>query len=325
MLDGTAKRTRPLEHAWLQWPAFRFLFQRLANSAIVLLAASALVFFCLHLAPGDVADALVGDAADDAAREAARIAWGLDRPIWEQYLSYLGKLLQGDLGYSFLHSEPVTSVIRSRLIPTVQLTGLAAIFAVVMAVSVTILTGTGRPRIAAVSSLLELILISTPSFWLGILLIYFVSFKLNLMPIVGTNTLAVLILPALTLGLRVGGELIQIMREAINQALLEPFTLSARARGITDLGYSFRHGLKHASLPAITVGGWIAGNLLTGTFLIEVLFGRSGVGTLTVSAVLSRDTPLVMGVALVAAAVYVMVSTLVDVAVHLIDPRLRNT
>lgn len=125
------------------------------------------------------------------------------------------------------------------------------------------------------------------------------------------------------LGLRIAGELIQIMRRTIDQVLEEPFTLSARARGISDLRYSLSHGLKHASIPAVTVSGWIVGSLLAGTFLIEVLFGRSDLGSLTVQAVLSRDTPLVMGVALNGAVIYVVTSILVDIIVRRLDPRLR--
>lgn len=300
------------------------VLRRLASALLVLFAAATLVFFALQLTPGSVLDIIAGQATSEQARVEAAAAWGLDRPVHEQYLAYLGRLLQGDLGYSYILGQPVSDVILERAPATLELALFSLIFAFVITLAVVILTGTGSRRAARISSFVELVLVSTPSFWLGILLIFLVSFKFNLLPIVGGNRYLIVILPALTLGLRIAGELIQIMRSAIGRTLAEPFTLSARARGISNFAYSRRHALRHAALPVVTVSGWIVGSLLTGTFVVEQLFGRTGVGTLTVKAVLSRDTPVVMGVSLVAAAIYVLVSTLVDILYVRLDPRLRQ-
>lgn len=299
--------------------------RKIASAVAVLFAATTLVFFSLQLAPGNVIDVIVGDAASDVSREEAAAEWGLDRPLYEQYANYLLRLAKGDLGHSYILAQPVTKVIGDRIGPTIELTFCAAVIAITVAVTVIVLTGTGTPRASHISSLIELVLVSTPGFWLGIILMFVVSFHLGLLPVVGSNSFLVVLLPATTLGLKIAGELIQIMRGAVNRALQEPFALSAKARGISDIGFSLRHGLRHAALPAITVAGWVVGTLLTGTFVIEQLFGRSGIGTLTVKAVLSRDTPVVMGVALLAAAIYVVVNTIVDILYTLIDPRLRHT
>ncbi|WP_404294313.1 ABC transporter permease (plasmid) [Microvirga sp. RSM25] len=304
--------------------AVALLARKVVSGATILFAATTLIFFSLQLAPGNVIDALVGDAASDVSREAATAEWGLDKPLHEQYANYLARLAHGDLGRSYILSQSVTKVISDRIGPTLELTLTAAVIAVAVAVTVIVLTGTGRPVIARISSLLELILVSTPGFWLGIVLMFIVSFQLGLLPVVGSNGFLTLLLPGATLGLKVAGELIQIMRGAIDRALEEPFALSAKARGISDIGFSLRHGLRHAAIPAITVAGWIVGSLLTGTFVVEQLFGRPGIGTLTVKAVLSRDMPVVMGVSLLAAAAYVGVSSIVDVLCTFIDPRLRH-
>ncbi|CUX67026.1 MULTISPECIES: ABC transporter permease [Rhizobium/Agrobacterium group] len=298
--------------------------RKFAAAFLVLFAAITLVFFSLQLAPGDVVDALVGDAGTDISRAAAVAEWGLDKPLYEQYTSYVARVLTGDFGQSYTMAQPVTKVISDRIWPTFELAGAAGVIAIVIALIVTILTGTGARWAARLSSFVELVLVSTPTFWLGILLIFFVSFKWNLLPVVSGNRCVVVILPASALGLRMAGELIQIMRNAIGKAVNEPFALSAKARGISDIGFSLRHGLRHAALPAITVSGWLIGSLLTGTFVVEHLFGRSGIGSLTVKAVLARDTPVVMGVSILAAAVYVAVSTLVDILYVFVDPRLKD-
>ncbi|MFM0348182.1 ABC transporter permease [Paraburkholderia sp. RL17-347-BIC-D] len=302
----------------------KFVAKKIAVSLIVLFAAVTLVFFSLQLAPGDVVDALVGNAATDVSREAAAAEWGLNRPLYEQYLSYIGRVVSGDFGQSYTLSTPVATAIATRIVPTFELASAAGVIAICFALIVIVLTGTGTPWAARIASFVELLLVSTPTFWLGILLMFLMSFKLDLLPVVGGNPFLVVILPAAALGLRMAGELIQIMRNAINKAVGEPFALSAKARGISDIGFSIRHGLRHAALPAITVAGWLVSSLLTGTFVVEQLFGRSGIGTLTVKAVLSRDTPVVMGVSLLAGFVYVAVSSVIDIIYTLIDPRLRD-
>lgn len=299
--------------------------RRLGAALFVMLTAATLVFFGMKLAPGDILDIIAGQATSELARAEVAAAWGLDRPLWEQYGSYLSRLLQGDLGHSYILGRPVLDVILERSSATLALASLSMLFALALAFGIIILTGTGKRWAAALSSVVELLLVSAPSFWLGILLIFLVSFKLNLLPIVGQDAFAILILPALTLGLRIGGELLQIMRSEISRVQQQPFALSAKARGISAIGFSYHHALRHAALPVVTVAGWIVGSLLTGTFVVEQLFGRTGLGTLTVKAVLSRDTPLVMGIALAAAAVYISISTLVDLLQGLLDPRLRQT
>lgn len=298
--------------------------RKIGVGLLVLWAAATVVFFAMHLAPGSILDVVAALATSELARTEAAAEWGLDQPLHVQYLQYLVRLLHGDLGHSYALGQPVIDVILERAPASLELTFLSILIALALAFSVVILTGTGSPVAAKIFSFVELVLVSMPSFWLGILLMFFVSFKLQWLPVIGTDRHLVLILPALTLGLRIAGELIQIMRSAIARTLDEPFTLSARARGISDIAYSYHHAIRHASLPVITVTGSIVGSLLTNAFVIEQLFGRTGIGTLTVKAVLLRDIPVVVGVALVAAAIYIAISTLVDILYVLVDPRLRT-
>lgn len=297
---------------------------RITSIFLVLFFSATLVFWGIHLAPGSILDVIAGQATSPAVRAEVAAEWGLDQPLWKQYFSYMGKLLHGDLGDSYVLNQPVLDAIWERAPATLELAGASLLLAFALTFIVIVLTGTGSRFWMRVSYVFELFFVSSPSFWIGIILIYFVSFRLNWLPIVGENRFAILILPALTLALKISGELTQIMRSEISRILSQPFVLSARARGISDIRFSFSHALHHALLPVVSVSGWIAGNLLAGTFVIEELFGRTGIGTLTVKAVLSRDTPLVVGSALVAAAIYVLISAIADWILVLLDPRVGS-
>ncbi|EJN04985.1 ABC transporter permease [Phyllobacterium sp. YR531] len=296
---------------------------RIGSGIIVLWAAITLSFISLHVAPGDIVSLLIGEQIRTPAIEAAiRAEWGLDEPLIKQYLSYLWRVLHGDFGRSYVLQTDVATLVLSQIWPTLKLTGAALVVAVVFAVVSAVATaGLRWPR--RIAGGMELVLVSTPSFWLGIVLLFVFSFTLKLFPVAGDRNFAALVLPALSLGLSLGAVIGQVLREGLERALEEPFALTVRSWGANALTLRLRHGLRHAALPAVTLTGWLIGNLLSGAVITEQVFGRPGLGKITVDAVLGKDLPVVLAVAILSAFIYVVLSTLVDTLYLLLDPRLR--
>lgn len=305
-------------------PTARKVLARVLSGLAVLWAAATLAFLAVNLAPGDIVDILVGDQIATPEVEAAiRAEWGLDRPLIVQYVSYLGRLLHGDFGRSYMLQTDVFALLAGQVWPTLKLTaaafGVAVVFALVSA-----LTTAHRPVGSRVAGGLELFLVSTPSFWLGIVLLYVFSFTLKLFPVAGDRTLSALVLPALALGLPLGAVVSQVLRQSLERALEEPFALTVRSWGAGEAVLRLRHALRHAAIPAATLAGWLIGGLLGGAVITEQVFGRPGLGRVTVEAVLSKDIPVILAVAMFSAAIYVAMSTIVDLLYLLFDPRLRG-
>ncbi|MFU2317272.1 ABC transporter permease [Rahnella sp. PCH160] len=298
--------------------------RRLLSGGLVLWAAVTLSFISVYLAPGDIVSLLMGEQVQTPAIEAAiRAEWGLDQPLYLQYLYYLWRVLHGDFGRSYMLNTDVSSLVLSQLWPTLKLTGLALVVSLVFAVVMAVATAHRRlgQRIAGG---IELILASTPSFWLGIVLLFIFSFTLRWFPVAGDRSFSSLVLPALSLGLAQGAVVSQVLRRGLEDALDEPFVLTLRAWGLGNRIIRLRHALRHAALPAVTLTGWLSGGLLSGAVITEQVFGRPGLGKITVDAVLGKDLPVVLAVAIFSALVYVVLSTLVDILYLFIDPRLRD-
>ncbi|GGM16755.1 MULTISPECIES: ABC transporter permease [Micromonospora] len=311
----------------MRQPHLRAVTRRLGTGLVVLWAASSAAYLALLAAPGDTVDAIVGDGADTPQIRAEIISeWALDRPAAVQYLDYLHRLAGGDLGRSYLLQRPVAEVIGEQLAATVTLAGTAAGLGVLLAlVLATTTAGSRRPWLRRASSGLELVLVSTPTFLIGIVLLTVFSFRLGLFPVAGDQGFAALVLPAVTLALPIAGLLAQILRDALDRALDEPFVLTARARGTRESAVLLRHALRHALLPTITLAGWLFGILLGGAVIVEQVFGRPGLGQVTLAAVLGKDMPVVLAVVTLSAAVYVVLNTAADLAYLLVDPRLRRS
>jgi peptide/nickel transport system permease protein len=301
---------------------------RLGTGVLVLWLAATAAFIAIHALPGRIEDVLAGDLAYPGLRETIAAQWGLDRSLLWQYGQFLSRLGHADLGTSFVMQQPVAAVLQSQLLPTAQLAGSAGLLAVVLAILIATLTaGTTTSHGAwgsRIASILELTFTSTPVFWLGMLLLIAFSFQLRLFPVSGANGWRSLVLPAVTLALPTAGILSQVMREALEAALERPFVVTVRSRGLGELALRFRHVLRHALLPVVTLGGWLIGSLLGGAVITEKMFGRPGIGSVTLNAVTSQDVPVVLAVVLLAAFVHVVISTLLDVAYLFIDPRLRS-
>lgn len=301
------------------------LLRRLGGAAVVLWAAATAAYLALHLAPGDTVDTLVGDGPDTPLIRAQIAAdLGLDRPAVVQYVTYLWRLLHGDLGRSYVLQRPVVDVIGGQIWPTVKLTLVATAFAAIIAVGLAILT-TGQARwLRGLVSTVELTVVSAPAFLVGILLLSVFSFRLGWFPVSGDRDAAALVLPALALALPIGTLLSQVIREGLDRALDEPFALTARSRGITGYALLWRHALRHALLPAVTLAGTLIGFMLSAAVVVERVFGRPGLGEVATEAVGNKDIPVVLAVVMLAAAIYVALSTLADLAYLVIDPRLRK-
>jgi len=294
------------------------------SMVLVLWGAATVAFVAFRLIPGDPVDVMLGPQAQvsDAVKDALRGELGLDRPVLEQYVTYLAQLLRGDLGESYQLRMPVTEVIGRQLGATVQLTSLALVFAVVIALAVTLVARSGPARTAAAAA--ELVVLSSPVFWIGLLLLTVFAFGLGWFPVSGSRDPATIVLPAVTLALPVAALLGQVLRDGIEEAERQPFATTVRARGAGWTRLTLRHTLRHGASGAITLAAYFVGSLLGGAVLVETVFARPGIGRVTLTAITDRDLPVVTGVILLSAAVFVTVNLLVELAYPLIDPRLRR-
>lgn len=304
----------------------RFLLRRLGAGVVVLWGAATLAFLALHALPGDIVDTLLGPAtsATPQLRAQIRTDLGLDQPLLVQYGRTLGDLATGDLGRSYQLGREVTDVLHGQIQPTVELALAASATAIALALLSAYLTAGRSGPLLRVVSVAELLAASIPSFWLGLVALMFLSYRLNLLPAAGADSPAALVLPALTLALPVAGVLSQVVRREVDDAGTRPFVLTARARGASARAVLLRHTLRHAALPVATLSGWVVGSLLGGAVLTETVFARPGLGRVLVIAATSRDLPVVTALVLLSAAVFVLVNLLVDLLYLIIDPRLRK-
>ncbi|RLP74082.1 ABC transporter permease [Mycetocola tolaasinivorans] len=303
-----------------------FLALRILAGLGVVLVAVSLGFFLLRLVPGaDSVQTLIGANGRALTNEqiaAVRADLGLDHSLIVQYGIYLGKLVTGDLGTSYLQRQPVSLILGPQILSTLQLAGTALGFAWILATVSTLLTAGRRRLIETPGRVVEIIAASLPQFWLGLMLLLVFAIGWHWFPVSGGTGFSGIVLPALTLAIPLAGLIGQLTRESFTEALDQPFVLSARARGLSDLSVRFRHALRHALIPALAFSGQSIGWLLGGTLVVEEIFARPGIGRVIFAAVNSRDLPLVLGVVIVVAVGYVLVSIIVDILYRIIDPRI---
>lgn len=297
--------------------------RRVVRVLVVVWGAATAGFVVLRLIPGDPVDVMLGVQArvSDAVRDQIRVDWGLDQAPLVQYFQYLGRLLQGDLGVSYQLRAPVADVIAQQALPTLQLTAGALLLAIVMAAGGALL-GRGK-RTKPVISFIELVVISSPTFWIGLLLLAVFSFQLNWFPVTSTSGLSSLVLPSLTLALPVAGIISQILRQGLDFAEAQAFSTTARSRGVTPAGLVTRHTLRHAAMDTLTLSGYLVGSLLGGAVLVESVFARPGLGRVAIRAIIGRDVPVILGVIVLAALVFAVLNLVVDLSYRALDPRLR--
>lgn len=297
---------------------------RLGTSLLVLWGAVTVSFCALLLTPGTVEDALIGTSTvSPEVRQQIITDYGLDQSLLVQYTSYLGNVLTGDLGYSYQLHQSVTSAIGDQFGDSLQLGLTAMALGLVAATALSLFTAHRARWLRGISSGVELVGVSVPTFWVGLMLLTFFSYQLGWFPATGEGA-ASLVLPSLAVAVPLTALLTQVMREGLELALDEPFVLTARARGMSDFGVRLRHALRHALLPVVTLAGWMLGSLIGAMVVIEQVFNRQGIGRLVLNAVEVKDLPVVMGVVLLSALIYVVISALLDLLYHVIDPRLRG-
>ncbi|ADU72540.1 ABC transporter permease [Pantoea sp. At-9b] len=303
---------------------------RLGAAVFVLWGTITVTFLVLAVLPGDRATILLnitsGQVIERTPAELAPInaQYGFDKPIAEQYLHYLSRLLHADLGFSFELQRPVSHIIAEQLLPTFTLAIAALLLAWLIAIPWTLLTAGRHRRLGALGAAVETIMAGLPPYWIGILLLIVFAIDLRWFPVVGGASLWGTVLPAFTLAIPLAGFIGHAIRGEFESRLQQPFVLSARARGMSLAGVRLRHVLRHALIPAITLSGWAIGNLLSGAVLVEAVFARPGLGNVLVNAVSNKDFALVSGIVILISFLYIVINLVVDLISLIIDPRLRG-
>jgi len=309
-----------------------YVVRRLLALIPVALVVATVTFVLMHLAPGDPASVIAGPyaSADDIRRLEHQL--GLDQPLWVQLTRWYGRLLRGDLGDSIFLRKPVLAAIADRVEPTLLLTVLATAVAVLIGVPAGIVSAHRHNTTADQAVMIAaLVGISIPNFLLGLLLILLFSVQLGWFPVAGyspleygwTKTLRSLVLPAVALGVVQSGLIARITRSAMLDVLREQFILAGRAKGLGERTVVYKHALKNAMIPTITIIGISFAILIGGAIVVETVFNIPGLGRLIISAVLRRDYPVIQGVVLCVAGVYMLINLAVDLSYLVFDPRVR--
>jgi peptide/nickel transport system permease protein len=309
-----------------------YVVRRVLAIIPVLFGISILVFLLVHLIPGDVAQILLGTQATDQQLETLRRTFGLDRPLPVQYLDWLSHILRGDFGVSFRTNRPVLPDLVSRFGVTVQLTLVSMLIALVVAVPLGAISAARRGRAAdGASRVVALFGLSIPNFWLGTLLILFVSLGLHWLPPVGFVSLLdnpwlgiqTLILPAIALGTAVAAFIMRMVRSSLLEVLRQDYIRTAQAKGLHEQTVLYRHAMKNAFIPVLTVIGVQIGYLLGGAVIIESIFSLPGMGRFLLDSISNRDYSIVQGGVLFIALVFCLVNLSVDLVYGWLDPRIR--
>jgi peptide/nickel transport system permease protein len=307
-------------------PVLNFIARRLLLAIPVLLGVSILVFLVLYLLPGDPAEILLfGSSPTPEQVEQLRQQLGLDQPLPTQFVHFLGRVLHGDLGQSYVTSQTVASEIWSNAGPTFVLAFAAIGVGLVIGVPVGIVSGV-RPgswwdRIGTAFVVLGT---AVPFFWLAIVLILIFAVDLGWLPSLGTGSPQALVLPAVALGWNLAAVITRLLRNSLVDIYLQPYIRVARAKGLSGRAILVRHALKNALIPVVTILGLQFGNLVAGAVVIEVIFGRNGIGSYLVQAITAKDIPAVQGVVLFVAVLYIIVNLLVELVYGFLDPRIRR-
>jgi peptide/nickel transport system permease protein len=301
----------------------RYLLRRVLQGIGTLLIISLIVFLLARLS-GDPLNIMLSEEASKEDYAVAAKHWGLDRPLTEQYLTFLGNALRGDLGHSIRLRRPALELVWERLPATLQLAGAAIFVSLVIAIPIGVLSAVKRDTpLDYIGKVIALIGQSMPSFWLGIVLIWIFAVVLGWLPASGTGGIQHFILPALALGWYQVAAVMRLVRSAMLDVLDSEYVKLARIKGVTERRVVWKHCLRNAAIPPLTYIGFIVAVLLTGSIVIETVFAWPGIGLLAIDAVRYRDFPVVQTVVLLFAAKYVIINLLVDVAYVYVDPRIR--
>jgi ABC-type dipeptide/oligopeptide/nickel transport system permease component len=303
----------------------RQLGSRVLYTLPVIWLVVSIVFLLIHLVPGDPIVQMLGEGAASTDIEAARHAYGLDVPLGQQYVNYWKGVLHGNLGPSIRFNQGVTQLIAARYPFTLELTVASLIVAIVLSIPAGVRSAQRRNRWDdRVLSFVSLLGLSFPNFALGPILILFFAIKLGLLPVSGSGTLAHLVLPAITMGGALAAILTRMVRTSMLEELGQDYIRTARAKGLPERTVVYRHALRNAMIPVLTVLGLQFGALLAGAIVTETIFSWPGIGRLTITAISNRDYYLVEGCILAIGLTYVIVNMLTDVLYSVANPRIRQ-
>ena len=309
-----------------------YILRRLLAMVPVLILVSLIVFSLIHLTPGDPAISMLGEEATPQAIAALRTKLGLDQPIPVQYVKWLGSVLRGDLGRSIRSNQPVGEAIRERLPVTVELAILAMIVSLAIAIPAGIIAAMRRnSALDASTTVVALLGVSLPNFFLAILLVLVFGLKLGWLPPFGYKPLAqdpggnlkLMVLPAITLGTALAAIVTRMMRSSLLEVLDQDYIRTARAKGLRESQMVRFHALKNALMPVVTIVGLQIGGLLGGAIITETIFALPGIGRLLVDSIFQRDFPLVQGVVLFVSLAFLFSNFAVDLVYAYLDPRIR--
>lgn len=303
----------------------RYFLYRLLAAIPSLLGVSIAVFFMVRLVPGDPVQIMFANQGQPTQEQIdeMRHQLGLDVPIYEQYVHYVSGVVRGDLGQSFRSRQPVSEEIIDRLPNTLKLTMASLAVALVIGLSAGVISATFKGGwIDRLSMVTAIIGISVPSFWLGMMLMLLFGVRLKWFPVSGAETWRHLVLPAFTLGLISSAVLARLTRASMLEVLNQDYVRTARSKGLREYTVVVRHGLRNALIPVVTIVGLQIGWLLSGAFIIEAVFAYPGIGALAVNALQTRDFPLIQGIVLFTATIYVGVNLFTDLLYGWLDPRI---
>ena len=300
-----------------------FVLRRLLASIPVVIGITIIAFLLIHLVPGDPAQAMLfGSNASPEQIDQLRNQLGLTQPLWQQYLDFVGQLLHGNLGTSYVTHNPVAYELISRTPSTLALTGTAMLVAVVVGVPLGLVAGI-RPNSALdnVARFVSFVGVAIPYFFLALLLVLVFAFHLNWLPAIDNGTSSGLVLPAISLGWGYAAILTRLIRGRVIDEYRSDYVKSARARGCSELRVLLGHVFRNSSIPAVTMIGLQFGNILTGAAVTEVIFGRAGVGSFLATSITTKNIPVVQGAIVLIGLSYIVINLVVDLVVGAIDPR----
>lgn len=302
----------------------RYILKRLLMLIPVLLGVVFIVFFIMDLAPGDPVYQVAGEQATQAELQALRVKLGLDGNIFTRYARYIKNMVQGDLGVSYISKRNVMKTYLERLPNTLLLASVTMVVAILISIPLGIIAAVHQNSIKdTVSMILALLGLSMPNFWLGLLLIILFSLKLNWLPSGGNNGIKSIILPALTVGMGLAALMTRTTRSSMLDVIRQDYLRTARSKGVTEKKVIYKHALKNALIPIITIFGIQFSNVLGGSVLAETVFSWPGVGRLVVDAINQRDIPMVTGALVMTTMLVSVVNLLVDIVYAYVDPRIK--
>jgi len=303
----------------------RFVLRRILMMLPVLVGVMFVIFTLVYITPGDPARMMLGERAPPEALEALRVKMGLDRPFLVQFAGYVSRVVRLDLGTSFSTARPVFAELSFRFPSTALLAGMSLLVALLIGIPMGILCSVRHNSILdSVATVLGLVALSVPNFWLGLMLILLFSVNLGWLPVSGFATPLHWVLPSFTIGLSMAGEFMRFTRSSMLEVIRQDYIRTARAKGQKESQIILTHALKNALIPLITVVGLSFGSLLGGAVLTETIFAIPGVGGFMVQSIASRDFPIIQGGVLMIAVIFSLVNLIVDILYGFVDPRIRS-